>query len=210
MKTVNIQHPTKTVVQLAVGLAWGNDGALYQQKLDGVFATREVTGGILAGELMADGRFIAWDCVRYHNEDTRPRSAVARWGALRELCAANSLPVVSSSRDGGALLRSVLAAGGEGVVRKLPHATYFDPMEACKRVQTWRCVVTGRGNGQSVFIRDFETGEKRGAVALRGGKCDQIVEGSIIKVEGLELTAEGFIRDARPCKDTPTSWLIKK
>ena len=42
---INIQHPTKTIIPLAVGLAWGNDGALYFEKLDGEFAEELVDRG---------------------------------------------------------------------------------------------------------------------------------------------------------------------
>ena len=48
-----------------------------------------------------------------------------------------------------------------------------------------------------------------GHVALRGGKCDRVLVGSIVKVEGFGLTAAGMIREPRVCGDTPTSWLVK-
>ena len=212
----NYSHPAKTLVPLAEGLAWTDDGHIYQQKLDGEFAVREVPGGVLAGEFMG-GRtghphprqFIAWDCLELGNEDVRNRPLHERLALRNDLCAAAGLPVVVSLPHGGELLRAVLAGGGEGIVRKSPDATYYDSMTACKRLQTWRCVVTSRAGGQSVAIADALTGENRGKVALRGGKADRVRVGSLIKVEGLELHASGLIRDPRPCQDTPASWLIQ-
>ena len=52
---MNIEHPRKEIVPIHVGLAWGNDGAIYEEKLDGEFCIREVRGGILAGEKMPEG-----------------------------------------------------------------------------------------------------------------------------------------------------------
>ena len=54
---MKIQHPSKILIPLAAGLNWGV-GNLCQQKMDGKFAVREDAGGILAGELMPDGKFI--------------------------------------------------------------------------------------------------------------------------------------------------------
>ena len=74
----------------------------------------------------------------------------------------------------------------------------------------------GAGRMDQVWYRFFRSlyqalgnGQARGAVALRGGKCDQIRVGSLIKVEGFGLHPSGLIREPRPCKDTPTSWLIQ-
>jgi hypothetical protein len=209
----NIQHPAKNTVPLAEGLAWGNDGYIYEQKLDGEFALREVASGtqtgVLAGEFMPRG-FIAWDCVKFDGQDIRALPWHERAARRNDLCALVGFPVVMSLPNGSALLQAVLASGGEGIVRKSPYATYYVPMTACKRLQAWICRVTARANGQSVNIEDAATRENRGKVALRGGKCDRVRVGSLVKIEGLELHASGFIRDPRPCQDTPTSWLIQQ
>jgi hypothetical protein len=44
-----------------------------------------------------------------------------------------------------------------------------------------------------------------GSVTLRGWKCDQVRIGSIIRVEGMGLTAGGKIRQPQPCKE----WLVR-
>ena len=204
----NLAHPRKKCVLPSVGLAWGNDGAIYQEKLDGIFTVLEIPGGLLAGEDIR-GQFIAFDCVEYAGNDVRPIPMIDRLRLRDELCAGASVPVVASCQHGGALLQAVLARGGEGIVRKLPESSYFDTMTAAKRLATWVCVITLVGTGQSVGISDAANGQARGAVALRGGKCDQIRVGSLIKVEGFGLHPSGLIREPRPCKDTPTSWLIQ-
>jgi hypothetical protein len=51
--------------------------------------------------------------------------------------------------------------------------------------------------------------EPAGNMPLRSPRIDNIRVGSILKVEGFGLHRSGLIREARPCKDTPDSWLIK-
>jgi hypothetical protein len=56
-----------------------------------------------------------------------------------------------------------------------------------------------------VGICDDATGADRGKVTLRGGKCDQVRIGSIIRVEGMGLTSVGKIRQPQPCRE----WIVK-
>lgn len=112
-------------------------------------------------------------------------------------------------RRRGEFLEAVWARGGEGVCAFDWDAPWGE-MLACKRLETFLCAVTGFcGGTQSVNIALAGTGKPCGHVALRGGKCDRVRVGSIIKVEGFGLTAAGCIREPRPCKDTAMSWLVK-
>ena len=201
--------PAKIVVSTAVALAtWRNDGAIYQEKLDGVFTVRAFGRSELAGETVG-GLFTAFDCLAADGEDLRNAALSSRLCATNDICRAFGVPFVNSSHDGGKLLESVLANGGEGVVRKLPGATWFDAMLAAKRVSTFRCVVTSLNYATGAArIKCADTGEDRGTVPLRN-RAALCRVGSIIKVEGLELTAKGLIREPRPCKDTADSWLIQ-
>jgi hypothetical protein len=203
-----IEHPRKIVVSMDVGKSWGCDGALYFQKLDGRFATLPIGGGVLCGENIA-GLFVAWDCVQIDGADCRLEPVTARLQHMRALCVAFGVPMVEMSRNGGELLARVLADGGEGCVRKLPDSNYYATMQAAKRVGTWHCRITsidiGRG---SVGILDAATGEQRGAVAIRD-RVFKVRPGSVLKVEGLELTAAGRIKQPRLCRDSETSWLVK-
>lgn len=207
---MNILHPRKEVVSLAEGLKWQADGAIYQEKMDGVFAVREHEGSVLVGEQMPDGVFYAFDLVVYHGDDFTGWPLWHRLAARDILASLAGVATVPAAMHGGEFLRSVLARGGEGVVRKLPDSRYGDSMQAAKRLQTWFCRVTGfEGASTSVFIADAETGEPRGRVALRGGKVDRVQVGSVVKIEGFSLHASGFIREPRTCKDSPDSWLVK-
>jgi len=204
---ITIEHPRKIVVPLDVGKSWGCDGALYFQKLDGRFATLPIGGGILCGENVAN-LFIAWDCVQIDGADCRLEPVTARLQHMRALCVAFGVPMVEMSRNGGELLQRVLAAGGEGCVRKLPDSNYYATMTACKRVGTWHCRVTAldlyRG---TATVADAVTGEPRGKVALHDKSLHCRV-GSILKINGLQLTASGKIRDPRLDSDSATSWLV--
>ena len=208
MNLSNIQHPRKEIVPLAIGAGWGNDGSVYQEKIDGRFAIRDGEDFTLAGEDVK-GEFIAWDCLEYAGEDFRGRGLVDRLWAMHDLCRAANIKQVQSSFAGGALLQAVLARGGEGVCRKLPGSTYFDAMQAAKRLGTWRCVVTAIDYSTGAAkISDAATGEDRGTVPLRN-RATACRVGSVVKVEGLGLHSGGKIREPRPCKDTAVSWLVQ-
>jgi hypothetical protein len=68
--------PQKIIVPLAVGLSW-TAGGLFQQKLDGRFATLATAGGELAGENVG-GVFTAFDCVGWQGQDVRGAALVER------------------------------------------------------------------------------------------------------------------------------------
>jgi hypothetical protein len=186
--------PKKIIVPLAVGLAW-QSGGLFQQKLDG-----ENEGG----------RFTAFDCLDWQGQDVRGVALRDRLAMRNELCRAGQIQIVPEVTErGGEFLESILKAGGEGAVFKLWDSTFFAPMLACKRLETWICRVTRTGGTQSVEIADANTGAARGNVKLGGGKCDRVRVGSLVKVEGFGLHRSGLVREPRVCKDTPDSWLIQ-
>jgi hypothetical protein len=215
-----ISKPRKIVMPLAVGLAWSNEPEyIAQEKMDGMFSIR-VLGSfecetILAGEQMRNGEFRAFDCLQYNGEDVRNLRLSERLKLLDTVFLSHSnthlLPPefrrVVDHANGGPLLREVLARGGEGVVRKRLDSPWGVPMEACKRLETFTCAVTGFNMGQSVQIS--LDGRPCGSVKIGGGKCDHVRVGSILKIEGFGLTRDRQIRESRVCKDTPTSWLIQ-
>ena len=200
--------PQKIIVPLAVGLAW-QSGGLVQQKLDGRFATLATTGGELAGENVG-GVFTAFDCVGWQGQDVRRLALRERLAMRNELCRAGQIAIVRETTErGGEFLESILNAGGEGAVFKSWDSTFFAPMLAAKRLETWICRVAGFNGGcQSVRIVDNASGQARGNLPLFGGRCDRVRVGSILKVEGFGLHASGLIREGRVCKDTADSWLV--
>jgi len=214
-----ISHPAKLVVPAAEGLAWGHDGYgsgyWTQEKLDGVFCPTAWRGGVVAAEQMRDGRLVAFDMLALAEVgDIRRRPLKDRLTALAlaaDTLRADGLEVVRSASfadDGnaGQFLARIWAEGGEGAVRKSLAGDWWTPMAACKRAGIWLCrVVDHCGGTQSVLIADAETGADRGKVTLRGGKCEQVRPGSLIRVEGMELTAAGKIREPRPCRE----WLVQ-
>jgi hypothetical protein len=201
--------PTKQIVPLAVGLAW-QSGGLTQQKLDGRFARLETAGGVLAGEDI-HGSFTAFDCIGWQGQDARLAPLRERLAMRNELCHAGQIPIVPETTErGGEFLESILSAGGEGAVFKSWDSTYFAPMLAAKRLETWICRVAGfNGGRQSVRIADAASGQARGNLPLFGGKVDRVRVGSLVKVEGFGLHRSGLVREPRVCKDTAESWLVQ-
>jgi hypothetical protein len=228
-----VKKPSKVVVPLAIGLGWGPEpDYIYQEKLDGVFATRDIHGDIFAGELMRGGKFHLFDCLWHQGMWIGGCALADRLELVNRAVHDYGLWTADCGLNGGELLQRVLDRGGEGIVRKRLDAPWGTPMEACKRLETFYCVVTGINAGQSVRISKLEVGSSEidwsssnlpssifdllssnsapcGSVPLFGGKCDRVRVGSILKLEGFGLTAAGKIREPRPCKDTPTSWLVK-
>jgi len=116
---------------------------------------------------------------------------------------------LAASGSGGEFLEAVLAHGGEGVCAFDWDAPWGE-MWACKRLETFPCIVTEFcGGNQSARIALASNGQPCGGVVLRGGKIELVRIGSLIKVEGYGLTTAGMIREPRLCRDTPRSWLIK-
>lgn len=201
---MKFEKPMFQVESLQDGLEWTPSPVYwYEEKMDGVWADAVSGASILVGEQMKDGSFYAFDIPVFNGYDIRDKPLCQRLAIL------DTFDVLrpEMSYHGGQLLSQVIARGGEGIVRKNLNGSYGFDWTKCKRIETFYCEVTKMGSTQSVEIKDCRTGQKRGNVSLKGGKCDRVRIGSIVKIEGFGLTEKGFIREPRPCKDTPTSWL---
>lgn len=241
-----IAKPRKIVVPLPTALTWGGDENeyRYEEKLDGRFETRQAHGTtedlgdtLLAGEYVR-GEFYAFDLLRMNGSDFRSYPLHHRLAFLAGVfvtkpfdCAGGEIHPVPALDLRPSTLADIWARGGEGIVRKSLAGKWGEPMEACKRLETFHCLVTGMNAGQSVqlariinggemrpcdpagfgedhFVQSLETAPC-GAVKLGGGKADRVRVGSILKIEGFGLTREGKIREPRPCRDTATSWIVQ-
>ncbi len=224
--TSNVQHPTKQIVsrdQMRGIIAAGQH--LVQRKYDGEFAVLECEypreNIVLLGEhvtLKSGGFYTAAD-----------RALLDAYGeffaAFRVASLGQDNFLAVSNRTAAGLLRGIatgftgnlimaetvqdvdacLAGGAEGVCAH-PLAAVWGDMLAHKAGEIFTCRVRqAAGATQSVAIEDTATGECRGKVALRGGKCDQVRVGSIIRVEGMGLTEAGKIREPRACRE----WLVQ-
>ena len=205
-EAVNVLHPTKVVISVAQAMEeWAGRGT-WQIKLDGVFTVLPVTGGILVGETVGN-QFTAFDCVERGGTDARVYPLADRLAWRGELCRTAGLPEVAGCDFNGAdFLKHVLGNGLEGVVMKSP-GSYYDNMVAAKRSIVVTVRVSGFcGGSQSVTIADAATGQDRGKVTLRGGKCDLVRIGSVLRVEGMNLTDAGKIRQPVLARE----WLVSR
>jgi hypothetical protein len=205
-----VGKPTKQIIDVETALAtWNRTDGIVQEKKDGVFAVLELGDITIAAEKMFNGDIFAFDILEVSGQDVRTMPLRLRWNALesfRAKLAAFGIQTVPTASDGhGAdFLQQVLKAGGEGCVLKSWHATYYDPMLAAKRSKIFTCRVLEIGPGQSVSLVDAEVGIDRGRMPLRGGKCDQVRIGSVLRVEALDAYASGKLRQAVPCRE----WLV--
>lgn len=219
-----IPHPRKTIVQSFPA------GGRRTRKYDGEFSVIVVAGCTVLAErvtaksgafLTAEDRaliaqhgafYAAFDVVIQDGQSIRHFNTAWRVDVLNQILpasqsrphAANGFVPIILAETVTESAESVIARGGEGVCWQDWSAPYGE-MQVIKAASIYVCRVRQAAAGtQSVFIVDAVTGEDRGKVALRGGKCDQVRAGSIIRVEGIGLTDAGKIRQPNPCRE----WLV--
>lgn len=218
----NLFKPKLEAVPLAVGLRWrgGNSsGFMFQEKSDGCHEFAELAGAVVNAERMASGEIVVNDILTLPGQDVRREPTRTRWailgdwwrqyGGARQSFATGHPWRLAVVGQGGEFLEHLLRAGGEGVVAKPLEAPFGANWFKCKRCQVFLCVVTALDHARgSVSLTDAATGQERGKLPLRG-KFSQVRVGSILKVEAFGLTTRGLLREARPDRDTETSWLVK-
>lgn len=159
---------------------------------------------------------VAFDVLKVGCLDMRDMPLRARWAQLAALAPHfddQSGLVLVESGFGGDFVAAAMAAGAEGCCAKSWASQWGEPMTAAKRLQTFYCVVTSLPVGkQSVRIAlavgdDYARGEDCGSIALRGLKCDRVRIGSILKVNCMDITPAGMLREARLDDDSEISWL---
>ncbi len=198
-------RPPFVSVPLATGLKWSGLGWHHEEKMDGTFRTRNVMGCIVVGEQMHNYAFYAFDILSFNGHDCSQFPLSERIPLLDTLALLRPRFCIGS---GGEFLESVIARGGEGVVRKRLDQPYGAQWEKCKRSQVFYCRVADLDPSRgSVILADRDSGEKRGRLPLRS-RFEQVRVGSILKVEAFGLTAKGMLREARLDRDTENSWLV--
>lgn len=207
-------------------------GYLVTRKYDGEFSQVQVGAALILAEFMrqpisghfytaADREMFArfpggwWAALTVASVDDLgilDKSTRARWGALNAL--ASFLPpnmVIAEQINGVEDFNRIMATGAEGVCAHSWVAGWCSPahgpaMLAHKVAGIYLCRVRRAAGGtQSVEIEDAETGQDRGKVTLRGGKCDRVRVGSIIRVEAMGTTDAGKLRQPQPCAE----WLVR-
>lgn len=216
-KATDPRKPVKTIIpreQCAELIASGQ--FLAQRKYDGNFCTvktsfgvviaehmKRKSGGLFTGDdkrlLAKHGEFwVAFTLAELDGENVLDYANHMRWSALKEY--SSHLPHNMILAQQFATMDEIDASmkdGGEGVCLHHLHKRWGN-MLAFKREEIYLCRVTKPVLGtQSWFIEDAATGEGRGSVTMRGGKCDQVTGGEIIRVHGLGLTDTGRIREPR-------------
>ena len=209
-----IFKPTIESVPLADGLKWRGGDFLYQEKSDGRHEFAEIGGAIVNAERMADGGLVINDILSVGTLSLSLETTRARWFCLEywwQGFRSAKIPNIRLCRvgDGGQFLERLLSEGGEGVIAKPLDSAFGVGWLKCKRSMVYFCEVIDldpmRG---SAILADRDSGEPRGKLALRGGKFELVRVGSILKVEAYGLTAKGLLREARPDRDAPGSWLV--
>lgn len=191
MTPSTLHRPPFADVTLATGRAWrGGGGFLYEQKMDGVFHIREVSGCLVVGELMKDGKFYAFDCLSVEGQDIRRAPLIERRSVL------DSLPLVRPATGcGGEFLETVLARGGEGVVAKRLDEPFGATWYKCKRCQTFDCTVTEIDDARGT-LRLSLSGEDCGWLPAKAA-FNSIFVGDCVEVACHSRHVSGRLREAR-------------
>jgi len=207
---MKIQIPKYGVLTLAQAADFDFRGYELTEKMDGTCAERNFSGCVVTGEAMPDGRFYAWGIPVAFGQDIRRSSTAERNLAMNELFSRLN-PKLNWHRPatgfGFEFVEAVLARGGEGVVAKNWQAPFGHDWAKIKRSETFICRVEEKSTTKQ-SVRLSLGGKDAGGCLLFGSKFETVRVGSVLKIEGYGLTAAGRIREPRPCKDSPTSWLI--
>lgn len=225
-----VSKPRKVIVPFAEARHWRAGGDyLFQIKMDGCFATTAIDGYTFAVELMRDGTRYAHTLLGVPGQwlqDVKIRETMPELRRLvPRLSTLDSRLKLCPEFSGGEGLEALLAAGHEGGCAKHLDAPYGE-MFVCKRVQVYYCIVIAKDASTGSVELELADGgwrladgeftqtpdpkpQTRGWMPLRGNKFESVRVGSVLKVEAFGLTESGKLREARPDKDTPTSWLVK-
>jgi hypothetical protein len=210
---MKINKPIKHLCPLADAQTWGK-GRL-TRKYDGDFEAREICGVMFAGQLMrpkSGGFFTALDRAMFAErrefwvalDVISAEPTDVRAGILEEYRLAGGIIA-----EDVACITKTMAAGAEGVCWQSWDWQYGEILAYKSRWEGVCRVSMPAGKTQSVEIEDAATGQARGRIALRGGRCDRVRVGSLLKVTAMCLTGDGKLREARLDADAPGSWLVK-
>lgn len=168
--------------------------------------------------------FAVHDILAADGTDLAVWTTRARWHELKRLLPPVLKPqkfILAEELPAGSALQTIVDDGGEGLCALPWDAPAGADFMAAKRLETFLCRVTvAPAETQSATVEIMQGNIQHSTsnaqhpmggtlVALRGGRADQVRAGSILKVEGMGLTAAGRIREPRLCQDTPTSWLVQ-
>lgn len=218
---IDVRKPSMLEVPLSTGLAWRGDGGfLYEEKMDGCFATARLQHGdwkieagrsnvaarsqVLIGEKMRSGEFYAFDVAVYDSQDVRGLALRERLLVLDDCLHAGT----GAGRfkrpargHGGELLEAVLVRGGEGIVAKPLDAPFGSGWIKCKRAATFDLVVVDKDYARgTIYLADPITSESRGGCPCKA-HFEAVQIGMIVEVAAFGLQRSGKLREPRICED---------
>jgi len=219
-----MDFPAPQPVALAVALGWtASPDWTYEAKLDGVRVLlaagvlhgrarryclpgplpSALDGVTLDGELCGKTYFV-FDVLEADGQDLRGQPLHARKRVLAALLEASpswlkAVPSAPPGTAGGEYLRSVLAAGGEGVVAKPLAGRYGVGWYKAKHRQTFDVVVTSKAaDKQSVAVGQYRNGAlvPCGRVAvLAAHHFARIQPGTVLELAAQGRTRRGAFRE---------------
>ncbi len=135
-----------TEVPVAKALDFDWSGYHLSEKMDGRWNELAIGRSVVAGELMADGRFFAFDVPVLDGRDVRREPKAYRLELLDSFPLLR--PAVPQPGETAAhFIQRVLDSGGEGVVGAALDAPWGAGVYKAKRQQTFDCTVTGKRSG---------------------------------------------------------------
>lgn len=193
-----ITRPSFLSVALRDGLKWlGDPRWRYEEKNDGRWHEMGVGQSRVVGELMRDGRFIAFDVPIYNGADIR-------CAPLRErLAILDTFPLLRpATGNGGEFLKAVIARGGEGIVAKRLDAPYGVDWIKCKRQETHDCIILELpGDKLSIHIGQFDSAgqmiDRGWCPCFRLNLLDNLKIGDVVEITCHRIHVSGKFREPR-------------
>lgn len=176
-----------------------------------------------------NGWYAALTIAEWQGENVLNETTAWRWDHLQSIAPLlpDNIILAETINHHPSSINDLFASGAEGICAHDWQGAWGN-MLATKVNTIFVCIVTGFcGGTQSVEISrlmskdqslksaelatldiGLETLDKIpcGTLPLRGGKCDQVRVGSILRVEAMGITDDGKLRQAKPCREWLVQW----
>lgn len=197
---ITIERPRYAEISVEMAMNNGFEGYCHSQKFDGRWAVMHIGQSTIVGELMADGKFMAFDIVECMSADLQSFPLHQRLDVLDEfwLDHKNDFELVEHfTGDHREFLTQMIADGKEGIVLKSLNAPFGSPWVKVKNVQTWDVLVVGKEAPYNLVVElCAEDGKKHTCRCPARKEFDRINLLDIVEIAGFGLT-EKSIREPR-------------
>jgi hypothetical protein len=163
------------------------------EKMDGVWHELHIGRSVVIGELMKDGAFFAFELPIFDGRDMRYRPRFERMEILDRF----RLRRPRSPKCKSQFIRTVLDAGGEGIVAAPRDGFFGVDIIKIKRFDTYDCRVLEKHAVKLSLHLDFEGADAGWCACLTQAVFDAIQPGDVVGIRAYGRTMNGKFREPR-------------